>query len=133
MTYLNDASFTLPANIRTQLFSLYGISCSHGDYDASVAHVFLDPLAFKAYSSIDILSGAGIPEGYAPLSRSISIRIPTEGFEIYDEPVKLQFEIPVKVGLFLHYLNNKMSDPTTTMQFRDEVLTYEFTMSGVLR
>ncbi|MBR4002096.1 MAG: C10 family peptidase [Bacteroidales bacterium] len=35
MTYWNNASFTLPAKIRTQLFSLYGITSSHGNYDVS--------------------------------------------------------------------------------------------------
>jgi hypothetical protein len=35
MTYHNDYSYALPANIRTQLFPLHGISCSHGDYDSS--------------------------------------------------------------------------------------------------
>ncbi|MBO7117163.1 MAG: hypothetical protein J6V81_00625 [Bacteroidales bacterium] len=104
-----------------------------GENIASVAHVFYSPEAFLAHSCIDILSDAGIPESYVPLTKGISIRIPTEGFEIIDRAVKLQFEIPVKVGLFLHYLNDRMSDPTATMQFRDEVLTCEFTMSGVLR
>lgn len=34
--YHNDYSWTLPSNLRTSVFSPYGIACSHGSYDADI-------------------------------------------------------------------------------------------------
>lgn len=36
MQYHNNFSWALPANLRTNVFNLYGYSCSHGSYDENV-------------------------------------------------------------------------------------------------
>ena len=53
--------------------------------------------------------------------------------QIVDDVLKISIEIPVKVGLFLNYLMEKKTNPDATMQFRDEVLTCEFTVPRGLR
>ena len=104
-----------------------------GENLASVAHVYLDPYAYSAFSLIDLLSVVGIPDNYAPLGRLIVIRIPTDGYQLADWAAKIHIEIPVKVGLFLNYLKDKETNPAATMQFRDEVLTCDFTTSKILK
>ena len=69
------------------------------------------------------------PNEYLPLGRYISVLIPLGDYQFSYENVRFHFEIPVKVGLFLHYLKDKISDPNAEMQFKDEVLTCDFSMS----
>ena len=61
------------------------------------------------------------------------LRFPTDGREWKRETVHFHVELPVKVGLFLTYLNDRIQDPGADMQFRDEVLTCDFAVNGVLQ
>ncbi|MBR4002089.1 MAG: hypothetical protein IKI89_06970 [Bacteroidales bacterium] len=97
-----------------------------GDNLASVAEVY-NPDSYYRLPFIDV------PEGYLPLSRFATILIPMGDRQIVDDVLKISIEIPVKVGLFLNYLMEKKTNPDATMQFRDEVLTCEFTVPRGLR
>lgn len=47
------------------------------------------------------------------------------------DKVTLKVEIPVRVGMFLHWLNDLKTDPDAKMEFRDEVLSGEVTISNI--
>ncbi|MBQ6081293.1 MAG: hypothetical protein IJK91_02320 [Bacteroidales bacterium] len=56
------------------------------------------------------------------------IFIPTRDFEEVEEDVTFTLSIPVKVGLYLTWLNDKISDPDAPFPYRDETLTCTFTI-----
>ena len=71
-----------------------------------------------------------IPEGYYALGDRIAINFPLKGHELVDgEEVTFHLEIPVKVGLLLTLLRDRLTDPDAQMQYRDEVLTCDFTIN----
>ena len=41
------------------------------------------------------------------------------------------FEIPVKVGQYLHYLKDSIDDPNAKVQFKDDVCTCNFTVTFI--
>lgn len=65
---------------------------------------------------------------YELLMRCFSLRIRIGDFEEVDEDVTFTLEIPVKVGLYLTWLNDKISDPDAPFPYRDETLTCTFTI-----
>lgn len=93
-----------------------------GENIASIAEID-SPFAYYRLPFVDF------PNEYLPLGRYISVLIPLGDYQFSYENVRFHFEIPVKVGLFLHYLKDKISDPNAEMQFKDEVLTCDFSMS----
>ncbi|MBQ9878027.1 MAG: hypothetical protein IJM29_03870 [Bacteroidales bacterium] len=98
-----------------------------GENLASIAYVYTE----DSYYHLPILE---VPDNYMPLSSGGAyVYIPMGEYNLVKDVVKFHIEIPVKVGLFLNYLNDKRTDPNATMQFRDEVLTCEFTMGRGLR
>ena len=62
------------------------------------------------------------------LSPELCIRILENGFEEVDENVTFTLSIPVKVGLYLTWLNDKISDPDAPFPYREETLTCTFTI-----
>ena len=40
-----------------------------------------------------------------------------------EEGTELYISIPVRVGLYLNWLNDKLAEPDSQMEYRDEVLT----------
>ena len=71
-----------------------------------------------------------VPESYIPLGKGVAIYFPLEGHELVDgEEVTFHLEIPVKVGLLLTLLRDRLTDPDAQMQYRDEVLTCDFTIN----
>lgn len=60
--------------------------------------------------------------------RVFGIYIPTRDFEEIDEDVTFNLSVPVKVGLYLTWLNDKISDPEAPFPYRDETLTCTFTI-----
>lgn len=71
-----------------------------------------------------------VPESYIPLGKGVAIYFPLEGHELVDgEEVTFHLEIPVKVGLMLTLLRDRLTDPDAQMQYRDEVLTCDFTIN----
>lgn len=77
------------------------------------------------------LGSTGISVPFAPeemesLSCGFSLNIPAGDFEVADDTVTLTLSIPVKVGLYLTWLHDSLSNPDAQMQFRDEVLEGSF-------
>ncbi|MBR5035316.1 MAG: hypothetical protein IKX71_08410 [Bacteroidales bacterium] len=60
--------------------------------------------------------------------RALTITIPINNYEIIDDTVTFSLEIPVKVGLFLTWLNDRISNPNAPFPYRDETLTCSFTL-----
>ena len=76
------------------------------------------------------LPSSFIPEGYSPIDLGFLIRIPIEHREIIKKTVKFHVEIPVKVGMYLHYLKDKQSIPDAQMEYQDWVLVGDV-VSGI--
>lgn len=71
-----------------------------------------------------------IPDGYSIIGKSIGIYFPIGSHELVaGEEVTFHLEIPVKVGLLLTLLRDRLIDPDAQMQYRDEVLTCDFTIN----
>ena len=62
------------------------------------------------------------------LDYNIYIIIPIESDPLGTEATTFSFSIPVKVGMYLHWLNDRLTDPDAQMQYRDETLTCTFTV-----
>lgn len=63
-----------------------------------------------------------LPQGFA-------LRIPINDFDIVDEDITFNLSIPVKVGLYLTWLSNKLTDPDAPFPYREETLTCTFTVN----
>lgn len=75
-----------------------------------------------------------IPEGYFPLNPYAAFTIlAKDGHEVVDGNPTFNFKIPVKVGMYLTYLNDKRTNPEAKMQYRDEVLTHTITIGKNVR
>lgn len=70
------------------------------------------------------------PYQYSLSSDRISIAIPWMGnsMELVDDVITFTFEMPVKVGLYLTWLNETISNPDASFTCRDETLTCTFTV-----
>ena len=69
------------------------------------------------------------PADYYALMRWFNFYIPIEnGHEVEKETITFHFELPVKVGMLLNYLHDAQTNPEATMEFRDDVLTCDFTV-----
>lgn len=87
----------------------------------------LSDLAYLHNGSKHIsLSSSFALEEMESLSRGFSLIIPAGDFEVVDDTVTLTLSIPVKVGLYLTWLHDSLSNPDAQMQFRDEVLEGSF-------
>lgn len=62
------------------------------------------------------------------LAASFSFVIDDTAFTWVDENVTFTLSIPVKVGLYLTWLNDKISDPDAPFPYREETLTCTFTI-----
>lgn len=67
------------------------------------------------------------------LEPRINILIDETGYAVVDENVTFTLSIPVKVGLYLTWLNDKISDPDAPFPYREETLTCTFTIHKGLR
>lgn len=70
---------------------------------------------------------AMIPGDARPM-RSIFIRIPIGNKKVVDEEVSFHVEIPIKVGMFLTMLKDRLTNPNTVMQCEEELFTCDFTI-----
>lgn len=75
------------------------------------------------YSAIYDLPQDTIPEGFVPLSMNVKLFISTEGREVISDYPLYHIEIPVKVGMYLKYLNDARTNPNAKMEYRDNVIT----------
>ena len=62
------------------------------------------------------------------LPSRLTVMIPLSENDLSDkDDIHIHLEIPVKVGLFLNYLNDRITNPNAEMQYRNEVLSGDFT------
>ena len=62
------------------------------------------------------------------LPNCLYIMIPLSENDLSDkDDIHIHLEIPVKVGLFLNYLNDRITNPYAEMKYRNEVLSGDFT------
>jgi len=62
------------------------------------------------------------------LNHTIMLYIPVEDYNISISHVTFTLSMPVKVGMYLHWLEDRLTDPDAQMQYRDEALTCKFTI-----
>ena len=75
-----------------------------------------------------------IPEGCFPLNPyAVFTILAGDGHDVVDGNPTFNFKIPVKVGMYLTYLNDKRTNPEAKMQYRDEVLTHTITIGKNVR
>ena len=71
-----------------------------------------------------------IPSDYIPLSSSLLnlyITAPDDYKIVYcDRKAYYELELPVKVGMYLNYLIDRLENPSATMQYKDVVLKGSF-------
>ena len=70
---------------------------------------------------------------YSLLARRFGIKIPIDEYSLVDEDVIFRLTVPVKVGLYLTWLNDQISDPESPFPYREETLTCNFTFNKGLR
>lgn len=70
----------------------------------------------------------GIPIDYTSMTfgQYIIFTIPKGEYKIVQETVQFELEIPVKVVMYLTWLNNRLTDIDTPVPYRDEVLHASF-------
>lgn len=56
------------------------------------------------------------------LGHSIIFSIPTETHKVVEERVNFEITIPVKVVMYLQWINNKLADPLAPVPYREETL-----------
>lgn len=76
-----------------------------------------------------------IPLDYISVAEGsgIAFNIPMKNFKLTDEKVTFELKIPVKVVMYLNWLNDKISDPDAPVPYKDEVLHCRFTTRYGLR
>ena len=63
----------------------------------------------------------------------ILFNIPLGDYEVVDEYVRFDLNIPVKVVYYLHWLNDRLTDPDAAVPYTDEVLHCSFCTEYGLR
>ena len=88
--------------------------------------VFISPLWPPSSPDLHL---DGFQYRYALGANAIAIVIPWRGGEllVVDEDVTFTFKMPVKVGLYLTWLSNRLTDPNAPFPYREETLTCTFT------
>ena len=99
-----------------------------GENLASILHVFPDYLK----ESVPIPT-IDVPDDYIPLQLNNPIKFWIDDHEIVDELVEFEVRMPVKIGMMLTLLRDRITNPSAEMQFTDEVLTGYFAIPRGLR
>ena len=99
-----------------------------GENLAPLLRVF--PECLEQYTPIPTIDA---PEGYLPLPMTTPIKFRVDDFDVTEEIVVFQVEIPVKIGMMLTLLRDRLSDPDAKMQFNDVVFTSSFMTPRGLR
>lgn len=99
-----------------------------GENLASILHVFPDYLK----ESVPIPT-IDVPDDYIPLQLNNPIKFWIDDYEVVDELVEFEVRMPVKIGMMLTLLRDRITNPSAEMQFTDEVLTGHFAIPRGLR
>ncbi len=75
-------------------------------------------LSIKGVKGISLFA----PESCMPYAFRIT-KADNESIMEVEQGTELYVSIPVRVGLYLHWLNDKLAEPDSQMEYRDEVLT----------
>lgn len=129
-TILYNGGITLTAN---KEFAGYAagenlapiITCSPMFTDPGVA----DPIISSWLNTSEMIGPVlGIPMDFIAMTfgQYIHFIIPKGEYKIEQEPVHFDLEIPVKVVLYLTWLNERLTDENAPVPFRDEVLQASF-------
>lgn len=99
-----------------------------GENLAPILHVFPDYLK----ESVPIPT-IDVPENYIPLQLNNPIKFWIDGYEVVDDLVEFEVRMPVKIGMMLTLLRDRITNPSAEMQFTDEILTGHFAIPRGLR
>lgn len=77
--------------------------------------------------------GISLEDNMHAIGRHISLLIPIYEHEIVKERVTFNLSIPVKVGMYLTWLNDRLSDPDAELRYQDDTLSCTFTVGNGLR
>ncbi len=102
-------------------------SPAHEDFGS---HIYVG--IFRYDETLDV-PGVEYGDSIVALNYGIVLFIPVEDYQITNEAVTLTLEMPVKVGMYLHWLNDRLTNPDAKIQYRDETLTCKFTIYKGLR
>lgn len=104
------------------------ITCSPM-YDNAVKESGENPVIASAFNTPANAGGLlGIPMNYISMTEdAVGFSIPMGEHKLIDESVKFELKIPVKVVLYLTWLDNKLADPNAPVPYKDEVLHCTFT------
>ena len=92
-----------------------------GENLASIIHVFPDFL--QEYTPIPTIY---VPTNYIPLQLINPIKFWIDNYEVVDEIVEFEVAIPVRIGMMLTLIRDRLTNPSAEMQFQDVVLTGHF-------
>lgn len=75
-----------------------------------------------------------IPLEYITMPKeSVSFSVPLRDFQVVEENVNFELNIPVKVVMYLQWLNDKLIDPDAPVPYKEEVLHCRFTSPYCLK
>ena len=61
------------------------------------------------------------------MGNGVEFSIPIDGFSLVEDTVTFELNIPVRVVMYLTWLNDRLTDPDAPVPYRDEVLHCRFT------
>ena len=67
------------------------------------------------------------------LEESVSFSVPLGDFKVVKESVSFELNIPVKVVMYLQWLNDRLIDPNAPVPYKEEVLHCSFTSPYCLK
>lgn len=108
------------------------LTCSYiaGGRDEVVSTYGVDPVIGSVYNIKESLYPVlNIPMDYIsmPTGDGLSFNFPIGNSELVEEEVTFELKIPVKVVMYLNWINDKISDPDAPVPYKDEVLHCTFT------
>jgi len=98
-------------------------------YDNLVKESGENPVIAPGFNTPSNAGGfLGIPMNYISMTDDgVGFSIPMGEHKLIEEAVTFELNIPVKVVLYLTWLNNKLTDPNAPVPYEDEVLHCTFT------
>lgn len=132
-TILYDGEISLTANVEfagyaagVNLAPLFKEQLAKGDRLVPV-------VSNEKYNSDEAGAFLDIPLDYVSMMESyLILQIPLEGKMLTNEWVKFTLEIPVKVVMYLNWLDDRITDPNAPIPYREDVLRCEFTVDKCL-
>ncbi|MBR1706184.1 MAG: hypothetical protein IJ721_05265 [Bacteroidales bacterium] len=100
-------------------------------------YVFEDKMYIKLFALGKEMFGSVLDDGRLDadylLAWSGMFYYPIGDCEVFEDDITFTLDLPVKVGLFLEWLNDRISDPDADMPYREETLHGTWTLGQSLR